>query len=414
MPNYRYFRGSAGWVDLTAPRIRLADGTWVPLNDLARRLSGIPSGGGGTPPDPSDFVYETTRPSRENTGVPAGTVLTTMTPEIANQLGTLQAATATTCAKWIPDAGITATGFIIPWAINNTQPGVSFVNCRLIGPQDITGGVSTSTRQNPQIGVVSNHAAAATILLTRCDIQPTIPWSGSTGVIGHHYTAERCYIADVVDCFGGYNINGAEAGVKVLGCFGERMTFFNNDPFQPNSITHDDWYQAQGGSDHQLLGNFMKGTWSPKGDIPAGSTTLDPMGSGLYVCNAAGGGGRLVTVTPNVNPVSNMIVRGNWGLSGITFALAIPTSRQGSSTGLGVFENNRDYGFHRSVSLGGVTEQVGIAHHPLMPWNSDWAGHAAGDRYVDNTHGNRLYATIAAQGSPDVNGTPSIIRGQNS
>jgi hypothetical protein len=382
-------RVAGTWTAQGAPSVRV-DGAWVTSGGSRTILDGstpIP------PPVQGDFVYGTTRPDASNTGIPAGTTLTTLTKTNGAALGKWQVLTSTGIEVFVPNANTTVAGMLIPWPVLITQANVTLDTCEVLGPQGISGMSSTTKSQNPEMGVVVCNGTNT--LLTRCFVHATKPYSGSTGIIGRKYTADRCRVEDVTDYFGVYNTTSTSAtnDVVIKGCFGTRIAFFALDPYHSGDGgtywgSHNDAVQIQGNYGIEIWGCYFRQVWSPIADIPRDATELDA--SGLHVCSASYGGGRIFTVTPNSAPVGDLNIHDNWGFGGITYALAIPKSAiQTSSTGLGVFSGNRDYGHHKVVTAGGITAQHGIAYNSAMPWNSDWATtQAPGYHFTDTVHGN--------------------------
>ncbi len=350
----------------------------------------------------SAFILNTTMPNETNTGVPAGTTMTTLTKAMAaaNNWGVFQVHSSTGLELFVPNAGVTISRVIIPWIVNITKANVTFEFCEFKGPQGIAGGSSPIAAQNPQLGLVICSSSGT--LITQCDVNPTTPYSGSTGIIGHHYRAYRCRLKHVTDYFNAFNTGGStlRSDVVIEGCYGTQIAFFMDDPYHPNDqfpASHNDAIQWQGNYGLKAHGNHFRQVWSPRAQTP--SDVKDKDADGFWICNTAFGGARIFTCTPITGPCGDADIQYNWGFAGVTYALAITGSVQSSSPGLGIFANNRDLGHHRGN---------GIAYASTMPWNTDWpANQAAGYKFTDTTHGNLLVAD---------NGTtaPSVIAIQNS
>ncbi len=378
---------------LGAPMVRIGG---VATAVDAIRVNGEPVTPEPPPVDPDAFLLNTTRPGPENAGVPVGATLTLLNKSMIT-LGSWST-DGNGIERFNPKAGATISQMLIPWPVVITVANVTLDKCEVTGPQTITGGNSTNKAQNPEMGLII--CQGTNTLITQCTIRPTVPFSGSTGIIGRKYKAHRCRVEDVTDYFGVYDTRGSayRADVEITGCYGTRMGYYSPDPYQSDNMTHNDGIQWQGNLGLKVHGNYFHQVWSPRCHTPSDVTEKDS--AGLWVCNGARGGGRGITGTPNVAPIGEADIQYNWIFGGITFALVIPkTGVQTSSTGIGIFNNNRDLGHHRVVT----SSQRGIAYNPAMPWNSDWpTNQASGYSFLDTadagatpprvSHGNLFYS----------------------
>lgn len=395
------------------------NGALVPLVKYSD-LTG-PGGVVVPPPDPGSggFIYNTTLPTEENTGVPASVNLITMTKTNGATFGTWSV-DGNGIERFNPKAGAVITGYRINWPVVITTPNVVLKYCYVSGPNGISGGVNTSRAQNPEMGLIITSGTglsfATRAKIIQCTVIPAVPFSGSTGIIGHSYLADRCKVKDVTDYFGIYNTSGTKvrADVEIIGCYGTDIGFWLNDPFHPSDqfpATHNDGVQIQGGLGIIIKGNHLHMVWSPRCDTPSTVTTKDE--NGRWNCDGAFGGGRAIVITSNVSPIGETDIQYNWIWSGITGPFSAWRTLQdsaGKRSYLGTYANNKDFGYHQVITSGGIKAGLGITISPELSWDTAFPiGQAVGAQQVDSTRGN-LDIVSATVAGPYTSSVPSRVR----
>ncbi len=145
-----------------------------------------------------DFVVGTTTPSAANTGVPAGTVLTTLTGD-----------------QTITTAGTVIEGKRIEGRVLVQTSGVVLRNCEIVGTTAIFADASTTV-----VGLVECFGTGRSVTLERCTLRPQQPSPCIDGVRGWNITATRCDISCVTDGFGIIPPSGGlNTGVTIRGCY---------------------------------------------------------------------------------------------------------------------------------------------------------------------------------------------------
>ncbi len=235
------------------------------------------------------------------------------------------------------------------------------INCRFYG-----GPQSLGTNQDSGICDMNNVAAVNGFFLD-CHFQPQKPDSHRDAILGHKYTAERCYAKNTCDGFGAYahpTQAGVTCGVTLLGNYVEEMVYWPGDNDAHADGTHNDCVQYQGGDGLLVRGNVfiassIKSIW-PGSDLrygapwSVGNPAIEPydvwvltgLGYGkdkntagvadLIVNGHANGAG--IILQDNVGKgTTNVVVDGNWVDNGLACFNLKPTSGGGAYT----ITNNR-------------------------------------------------------------------------
>lgn len=290
---------------------------------------------------------------------------------------TVAAATVTNATVTAVAATITATA-TAPWVIGATKPdatntGVmpSVFTSTLVGDQTITvaGTVIDSTFITGRIlvraanvtitntKVVSNgyggtagvntalidcnHVNAVNVTIDNCLLyqDPTLANVSHNGLIGHDYTATRCFVYDVIDGFGVYNNNaGKQAGptnVVIAGNYVQKLAYFSPDPNHSDNRTHNDGVQIQGGTGTVIVGNNFNGIVSATAGTGGTGPATDP-----YVPNITG---HVVTCTPVIAAISGVDCHSNW-LYGGYGGIIVVSNNSTYPSNAGNFNNNRLHG----------------------------------------------------------------------
>jgi len=247
------------------------------------------------------------KPSATNTGVPAGTTLTKYTGPLTITVdGTVIDRKAV-----YGDLKIRAKNVII----RN-----SYLHC---GTQTLS---SSTACVDAYSGNVFN------LQITHNTIRPDKPSPYRDGIVGHEFTARYNHISRSNDGIGIFNLPGGSGYANVTAEYNyiHDLTHWNNDPLHSDG-THNDGIQVQGGKNIGIRYNTVVGS----------VVTAD--GAFKYGTH----GNAALMVTPNVSPVGNMVVDGNWFDNGQT-SVGITNSK--FSTVTFTLQNNKfgrnqyDYG----------------------------------------------------------------------
>lgn len=221
-------------------------GLWYVLNGTPKRRG--KSDGTGSAANPrAGLVPGDYKPSTSTTGVLPGSTLTPY-----NQGGQ---------DLYITTNGTVLENLDIYGRVMVQASGVVIRNCRLRGSANTINGASAM--------IDCNHAAVFNCLIEYCTLVPDTPRLNQNGVIGHEYTARRCYVSQTTDGFGIYNKAGVSnaANVVLEANMVENLAYFQPD--YQNGVsgatwhtdgTHNDCVQIQGGSNIRLTGNYLNGT----------------------------------------------------------------------------------------------------------------------------------------------------------
>ena len=281
-----------------------------------------------------NFTLGDTKPNSGNTGVPSGTVLTTSSG------GPITYATA---GQAIENVRFERYVFV-------DAPNVTFRNCEFVGP------TSASFVSNAY-GVLNCRSSNATnTLVERCSMHPQNAAYASPGMFWLNgvsvranatVTIRRCDIYHVVD---GVNASAgpSETGYVVLeGNYIHDLAFMNNSADQASSTppywTHNDGVQLQGGSNHQIVGNYFESYLAPLAGVPSGNTTtLAGYDDGTHgVPSARNAWSAGLTISPNNSLVTNISISKNWFEGGTASFQFNSLNYGGASGNVGYFGGNR-------------------------------------------------------------------------
>ena len=274
------------------------------------------------PPWSGDMVTSV-RPSGGSTGVPVGTVLRAYHGDLV----------ITTPGTVIDSLDIF--GFVTIKAAD-----VTIRNSRVRG----SGPGSTNT------GLINcTSAAVKNAVIEDVTLAPDYPSVWLDGVLGHDFTAVRVNAYDVVDGFGVFNTTGPAANVTIASSYVHDLSYFSSDPNHSDNRTHNDAIQIQGGSNIQVVGNYLEAYLSTS------------VGTQDYLYPQAGFG---VIVTPNVGPVTGARIDKNW-ITGSYIPIKLTTGTWGATT-FGEVNDNRFAHDMRNVPMNGVNQWFTILMTPDM------------------------------------------------
>ena len=263
------------------------------------------------------------RPSGGSTGVPVGTVLRAYHGDLV----------ITTPGTVIDSLDIF--GFVTIKAAD-----VTIRNSRVRG----SGPGSTNT------GLINcTSAAVKNAVIEDVTLAPDYPSVWLDGVLGHDFTAVRVNAYDVVDGFGVFNTTGPAANVTIASSYVHDLSYFSSDPNHSDNRTHNDAIQIQGGSNIQVVGNYLEAYLSTS------------VGTQDYLYPQAGFG---VIVTPNVGPVTGARIDKNW-ITGSYIPIKLTTGTWGATT-FGEVNDNRFAHDMRNVPMNGVNQWFTILMTPDM------------------------------------------------
>lgn len=194
----------------------------------------------------------TYKPSTATTGVPAGTILTTYTGPTT-----------------ITTAGTIIENKYIDRYLTINAADVVIRRCEIVGGTSWAGAHKGLIDARP--------ANVSNLLVEDCTIHQQVPNVYVNGIMGHHFTMQRCYVYHCVDGAGVYNNNTGQKSnvyVNMYANLFERFTFFSPDPdhASTDNITHNDGVQLHGGEHINIVGNFFNWFAAPASDFPFSST----------------------------------------------------------------------------------------------------------------------------------------------
>lgn len=262
------------------------------------------TGGTGTAVCSADIM-----PTVDNTGVPAGTVLTAMAgDQIITTPGTVIS------ERWV-------SGRILVRAANVT------IQRSRIAP--------TTAPASNTAPIDCTHTAAVNCLIVDCDVVPATPSLYFTGVLGHDYTLRRAHIWHVVDGAGVYNAanpNGP-SGVVIEDTLIERHGWWKPDPNQSDG-SHTDGIQLQGGTGTIIRRVCIRG----EHDTAVGNSpwTRNASDVGHQPAPRSTSG---IQIGPNVGAINGLLIERNWILGG---EVGIQATHAGNAgVALGIIRDNR-------------------------------------------------------------------------
>lgn len=264
------------------------------------------------------------KPDWSNTGVPAGTDLTTYNGDIV----------VSTPGTVIEDLDVF--GFIKVRAAD-----VTIRRCRVRG----------SDQAQTNTGLIDcNHRAVQDVLIEDCLLVPDYPSVWIDGIIGKEYTARRNNVYNTVDGFGVYNAQNwaGPCNVTIESNFIHDLAYFAVDPNHGNGPTHNDGIQVQGGSNVNIIGNNILMFYSRQ------VGTLD------YPSRA---GGNTILIGSNLAPVTDSQITNNWLNGGIDGMYLLRGHAQ--SMQFGTVSDNRlghdQFAFSNGTSTYQIRIQTGVA-----------------------------------------------------
>lgn len=311
--------------------------------------------GGGAQPAADNFVLRTTMPTKANSGVPVGTVLTPYDPT-----GTVRTINVDT-----PNTTFTNVDFgNVKVAVRAAN--VSFIRCRWT----ITDSVSTAAVIYTLAGAVVN------CVISQCDISNVDQNASFNAIQGHDMTVYRCKIQGTTD---GVNPTGG-GNVKIHGNYISDLAWFASNSvgvWHGSDVqSHADCIQTMYAG-AEIIGNFLGaypsvvvGTGTPNSGSDTGNTGSEYtqaqaearraalMGNSwtpaekTYDGTSRERGGVITSLMCNLaagNTSLNMTVEDNWFGGGTTGVNALATNLTSS---LGTFRRNKFFADQKGQSGG--------------------------------------------------------------
>lgn len=219
---------------------------------------------------PDGFVLGVTRPDATNTGVPAGTTLTTVSGTVT-----------------ITTDGTTYRNTRFTGRVSVQAKNVTFENCRF---EAVTDGQ-----------VHAGNSGVRNLLIRRCTFRPSAASTTPIAVVGHDFTVERCDISGSVDGIRVHNTSApvGQSGVRIIGNYIHDLCYTTPYSGHSDNETHNDGIQIEGGNGVEIIGNRI----AAYGDPIYGNIADNPRGPQVLSC---------IIVTPNVGDVHGLRIVGNW------------------------------------------------------------------------------------------------------
>jgi len=252
-----------------------------------------------TPPSqPSSFVLGTTKPSASNTGVgvlrpaPTSSSTTTMAALTTSTTQTITAKRIT--GNLVVNGGtVTVKDSIIDGFVKVNGGTANLENCEIrmsVKPTTDTWGLYTGTGGTAKLEFCTIHST-----------NPSIYVAGGVGA--KNITVRRCNIYDVMDGIDVYNVTSASGALNTIveGNYIHDLLYLTGETRQPDGVTHCDGIQFQGGSGGSIVGNYISASASTK------YSTAPKFKDGSHPQALS-----CLMLTPNVGPISDLVVSKNW------------------------------------------------------------------------------------------------------
>ncbi len=294
-----------------------------------------------------NFILGVTKPTTSNTGVPAGTNLTTVNGDIV----------VTAAGTLVENKEVI--GFIKVKAAN-----VTIRNCYVRGRStavDSSGYV--------QAGIIDcSDAAASATIIERCTIKCDYPRYWQNGIHGKSFTAIRCNISQSTD---GMQVSGSNWAAE--GCYIHDLAF--HDGIDPNTglvsssysdhatdsrfpgYTHNDGVQVMSGNNGRIEGCTIEGYFSATVGTP--STAINnPAGYASGRIFPKRNHANCIIITPRSGYVTNMQIINNW-IEGGENCMQMTTGGTYDTANSVTVSGNRL----------GLDQKPGYTGNPINPYN---------------------------------------------
>jgi hypothetical protein len=374
-------------------------GTAIPLGFKAIRVNGIAvsldedhiarNGGGAavvTPPAPV---------TRVSLNGKQGTYWPSLTADNVGLINGTNLSTGPTGDVSVTTGGTYENLDIAGFMLIRTSDPVVIRNCRIRGwDKPFSGSNSNTALVNCDNGLVSN------VIIEDCELIPDYPSSYVNGIIGHHYTARRNHIRNVVDFFEVRNAANPSGpvNVNIWANYCHDFAYFTPDPAgggRPN--THNDAIQYNFGQYLDLTGNVLIGNGSPNaGTPPYGIGT----GSGANTADGPDSVGRGINVTGGTGQNASDFVVNKNRFDNFMVAISIPGATPSVSGSITITNNQ----FGPNMPTINTSSSSQPQHYQIqIGVNVDVVGFPSGadlSNTYDTTNGNIYQST----------GNPAIIR----
>lgn len=253
-----------------------------------------------------------------------------------------------TVGSYEPDA--TTTGVVPGIALTTysgnitvTTPNQTFQNLRIEGYVKVQAAncflkncqiVGTNAAPSVSTHLVdATHQSVSNLIVEDCEINPQYAhWNWGDGIVGHDYTARRCNVYHMTDCFGVYNTHLATpyaTNVIIEACYAHDLgwwTAATTGIIHPSDTeSHNDIIQQQGGTGTIIRGNSLRAMYARQyGHWWVTDPTTEPYTTialhsladgGPYQTIPDRGNGTLATGRYNYDDLSAIMVNANVGPS---------------------------------------------------------------------------------------------------
>jgi hypothetical protein len=252
-----------------------------------------------------------------------------------------------------------------------------FLNAKRIRFENCIFRGSPTTPSDGSGLVECKNSVVEDIEFVDCEFYPQLPhWNWDSALVGHDFTALRCWFHHTTDGINVYNNTGTQTSgvynpyqtnVLIQQCLIDQLAYWtatSSGVVHPGDIaTHNDAIQHQGGLGTQLVGNAIKGSYARQ---YGHWLDVDPGGSEPYVgvaltSQAAGapyyGGPFQAVSTGNTIPENSTTgteATGRYNTGGVGSLAALMIGDEVGPTGDMIVDDNWFYGGDFCVNGGGA------------------------------------------------------------
>lgn len=325
---------------MTIQKLRLSSGTWTAFYGSTDGT--LPSSNGN---DRSGLVAGTYKPDATTTGLLPGWG--------TGDLGVING------DQTITTAGTIVENKMIYGRVLVRAANVTIRNCYVRGAAAATSATGL---------IEAGHTACVNLVVEDCLLVPDNPSTNINGITGHDYTIRRSEMYGSVDGAGALSIynNNGPINVWIEACYIHDLYYYSPDPGHGDNRTHNDCIQVQGNSNITIVGNTLNANASTTvGNGYPGASPTPPAGD-IYFPSVTG---QAIGITPNIGPVTDLLIEKNWLDYGAQSITVIP-GNVGSPDTTGIIRNNKFGHNQPNISRSGVSARRPIIIDPSLTFPS--------------------------------------------